>query len=202
MIGHTIEAAQKSTLTRTVVSTDDARIVEVAIELGADVPFERPDELATDDAVAMSVIQHALVAVEAAGDAAYDVVVMLQPTTPFRRASDIDGALNLLETTGADSVISVVEVGGHHPARMKYLEGDRLIDPEFCEAFENQPRQALRPMYLRNGAIYATRRDILLQGSFKGADCRAWVMSEVLSVNIDTEFDFRFAEWLTDQMPA
>jgi len=72
-----------------------------------------------------------------------------------------------LETSGADSVISVVDVEGHHPARMKYLDGDRLIDPPFCEAVENQPRQELRSMFLRNGAIYATRRDVVMSGSFK-----------------------------------
>lgn len=98
--------------------------------------------------------------------------------------------------TGADSVISVVDVEGHHPARMKYLEGDRLIDPDFCEAYENQPRQELRTMYIRNGAIYLTRRDVLMAGSFKGKDCRALIMESERSVNIDNMLDFDYAAFL------
>lgn len=198
LIVHTIEAALASDrLSRVVVTTDDDDIARVATAAGAEVPFRRPAELATDSARALPVIEHALLATEALeqGDP-YDVVVMLQPTTPLRAAADIDGALELLEDSGADSVISVVDVGGHHPARMKLLEAGRLVDPPFAEAYENQPRQELVPLYLRNGAIYATRRDVLLGGSFKGADCRAWVMPQERSVNIDTEDDFRYAEWL------
>lgn len=203
LIVHTIEAALGSArLSRVVVSTDDDGIAEVAAAAGADVPFRRPAELATDSARAVPVIQHAVGALEDAGDEPYDVVVMLQPTSPFRTPGDIDGALELLERSGADSVISVVDVGGHHPARMKFLDGDRLVDPPFAEAYENQPRQELTPMVLRNGAIYATRRSVLDAGGFKGADCRAWVMPEARSANIDTETDFRFAEWLLAQGSA
>lgn len=193
LIGHTIAAAAGATLlTRTIVSTDDDVIASVAVSLGADVPFTRPAELATDSARAIDVLQHAVAAV----GGPYDAVVMLQPTTPFRTSGDIDGALELLEASGADSVISVVEVGGHHPARMKFLDGDRLVDPPYCEAYENQARQELEPMYLRNGAIYATRTAVLERGSLKGKDCRAWVMPARVSVNIDTEDDFRYAAWL------
>lgn len=197
LIAHTINAARGSTrLARCVVSTDDPEITRVAATHGGDAPFVRPAHLATDSAASLGVMQHALRALEQADPATrYDVLVMLQPTTPFRTALDIDGALALLERTGADSVISVMDVQGHHPARMKYLDGDRLIDPPFAEAVENQPRQQLRPMYIRNGAVYATRRDVLMGGSFKGKDCRAWIMPAERSVNIDTLDDFAYAEW-------
>jgi N-acylneuraminate cytidylyltransferase len=200
LIAWTIDAALAAKrLTRVVLSTDDEEIAQVARALGADVPFVRPADLSSDAARAIPVLQHALAACEAAGDAPYDAVVMLQPTTPFRTAADLDGALELLEKSGADSVISVVDVEGHHPARMKYLEGDRLVDPPFCEAYENQPRQELRAMYVRNGAIYATRRAVLASGSLKGHDCRALVMPVERSVNIDTSLDFRYAEWLRQE---
>ncbi|MCB0620389.1 MAG: acylneuraminate cytidylyltransferase family protein, partial [Saprospiraceae bacterium] len=113
-----------------------------------------------------------------------------------RTGADIDRAIEILEKTGADSVISVVDVEGHHPARMKYLEDGRLIDPDFCEAYENQPRQELRPMYLRNGMIYLTRREVMRSGSFKGSDCRALIVETHRSVNIDTPLDFELAEFL------
>lgn len=195
LLAWSVEAAKNAKrVTRCVVSTDDQKIVDAAKAAGADVPFTRPPELATDSARSLPVMVHALDALEKLGQT-FDVAVMLQPTTPYRTAADLDGALELLERTGADSVISVVDVGAWHPARMKYLEGDRLIDPPFCEREENQPRQELPPMYIRNGAIYATKVSVLRGGSFKGKDCRAWVMPEQRSVNIDTASDFAMAEW-------
>lgn len=197
LLAWTAEAAlSASRLSRVVLSTDDDEIAEAGRVLGLDVPFRRPAELATDSARAIPVMQHALDEVERVGSIVYDVAVMLQPTTPFRTAADIDNTLALLEATGADSVISVVAVGGYHPARMKYLEGDRLVDPPFCEAFENQPRQELQEMFIRNGAIYATRTAVIRSGSLKGADCRGWTMPPERSVNIDTERDFQYAEWI------
>ncbi|HAP58773.1 MAG TPA: N-acylneuraminate cytidylyltransferase [Cytophagales bacterium] len=199
LLAYTLEAARDSQLTRTIVSTDSEEIAEVARGMGGDVPFLRPEELATDSAKAIPVLQHALRAVEAAGDASYDAIMMLQPTTPFRSAADINESLEILANSEADSVISVVDVEATHPARMKYLEGDRLLDPDFCEAYENQPRQELQPMYIRNGAIYLTRRRVLLANSLKGQDCRAQVQDKMVSVNIDTEHDFAYAEWVYER---
>ena len=199
LIGHTINFAKKLKPKKIFVSTDSEEIAKVAREYGAEVPFIRPGDLATDKAKAIPVIQHALEFLAEQGED-YDAVMMLQPTTPFRRTVDIDEAITTLKETGADSVISVVDVQGHHPARMKYLSEDGLlIDPDFCEAYENQPRQELQPMYLRNGAIYLTRKEILDQNSFKGKDCRAQIMPDELSVNIDTELDFAYAGWVYDQ---
>ena len=121
---------------------------------------------------------------------------LLQPTNPFRRAEDIDGAIELLETTGADSVISFVDVGEKHPARMKYISAEgRVVDPPFAEAFEGQRRQDLPKVYLREGSIYLTRTGVLVQdGSFKGRDCRGWLVPEERACNIDTPFDLFIAE--------
>ncbi|MBA9076975.1 cytidylyltransferase domain-containing protein [Rufibacter quisquiliarum] len=198
LIAYTLEAAAASQLTRTIVSTDDEHIAQVAKEWGGDVPFIRPSDLATDLANSIGVVQHALRTMEELEGGQYDAVMLLQPTTPFRRTEDIDKALSILAETQADSVISVVDVEGHHPARMKFIKDGKLIDPEFCEAYENQPRQELETMYIRNGAIYLTKRDILLNNSFKGKDCRALVMPGNLSVNIDTAFDFDYAQWILD----
>lgn len=202
LIAYTIDVAKKSQLADVIVSTDSKEIAQVSEDNGATVPFLRPKELATDSAKAIPVIIHALKEMEQKTGSTYDAVMMLQPTSPFKLVSDINKAIDLLSSSGADSVISVVNVSGHHPARMKYLEGDRLIDPDFCEEYENQPRQELRPMYIRNGAIYLTRKDILLSDSFKGSDCRALIMPEERSVNIDTEIDFRYASWIKKEILA
>lgn len=197
LIAYTIEAAIESKLDTVIVSTDDQEIADVAKRFGADVPFLRPDNLANDSAKSLPVMLHALNFMEEQSGKNYDAVMMLQPTTPHRTIEDIDKAIDLLEQTNADSVISVVDVEGHHPARMKFMEDGKLIDPPYCEAYENQPRQELTPMYIRNGAIYLTKKEVLLANSFKGKDCRALVMPASRSVNIDSVLDFQMAEFLT-----
>jgi CMP-N-acetylneuraminic acid synthetase len=88
-----------------------------------------------------------------------------------------------------------VDVGEKHPARMKFLNEDsRVIDPPFVEQFEGQRRQDLVKMYLREGSIYLTKRDVLmLQHSLKGQDCRAWLVPVERACNIDTPFDLFLA---------
>jgi CMP-N-acetylneuraminic acid synthetase len=131
----------------------------------------------------------------------FDAVCVLQPTCPLRLPEDIDGAVELLESTGADSVISFVRVSGCHPARMKYVQSDgRVMDPPFKEQLEGQRRQELPPLYLRAGSIYLTRTPVLTeQGSFQGRDCRALIIPEERACNIDTEYDFMVAECLVER---
>jgi len=196
LLAYTAEAALASRkLTRTILSTDDENIARVGRELGLDVPFMRPAELAGDDVPTLPVLQDVVRKLEAGGEV-YDAILTLQPTNPLRRTQDIDGAIELLEKTGADSVISFVDVGERHPARMKWIEADgRVSDPPFAEVFEGQPRQQLKKLYLREGSIYLTRRSVLMeQNSLKGKDCRAWIVPEERARNIDTPFDLRIAE--------
>jgi CMP-N-acetylneuraminic acid synthetase len=196
LIAYTIKAALNSNLTHVIVSTDSQTIADIAISYGANVPFLRPDNLATDTASSMPVAIHGLLEMEKLYECQYDAVMLLQPTTPFRTTEDINNAISLLIEKETDSVISVVDVGGTHPARMKYLKEGLLIDPPFCEEKENQNRQELEPMFIRNGAIYLSKRNVLLKGTYKGDSCAALIMPNNRSVNIDTIFDFEYAEWL------
>lgn len=193
LLAWTARAAAGSALTRCVLSTDDAEIAAVGRAAGLDVPFQRPTELSTDAASSLDVALHALTHVESEGDERYDAVMLLQPTSPFRTRDDIDRAIALLQETEADSVISVVDVGGHHPARMKRIEDGRLIDPPYVEAVENQPRQELEPLVIRNGAIYLTRVEVLRTRSFRGRDARALIMNAERSINIDVPLDLLLA---------
>jgi CMP-N,N'-diacetyllegionaminic acid synthase len=198
LLAHTALAAQQSKLlTRVILSTEDAEIAEVGRKWGLEVPFQRPAELARDDTPGIAVLEHAVQQMEAQG-ARFDAIFTLQPTNPLRRPEDIDGAIELLERTAADSVISFVDAGEHHPARMKYIDGDgRVSDPPFGEAVEGQRRQDLPKLYLREGSIYLTRRDILMNDhSVKGRDCRAWLVATDRACNIDEPFDMVLAEFL------
>ena len=187
LIQWTIQAALGSNLERVVVSTDDDEIAEISKSLGAEVPFKRPAELSSDQTLSIDVVLHALDVLEED----FDAVMMLQPTSPFRTSIDIEGAIKIID--GASSVISVVPVEGTHPARMKFVEDGVLIDPPFAESIENMPRQELRPMYIRNGAIYLTRISDLRHRTFKGALSRALIMPKERSINIDTGFDLALA---------
>jgi CMP-N-acetylneuraminic acid synthetase len=196
LIAYTIEAAKDSkVLTHTVVSTDSEEIATIVKSLGASVPFMRPPVLATDMAASLPVIQHAVNEMEAILKCRFDAIVMLQPTCPLRSASDIDEAVDKLFNSGADSVISVVDVGGHHPLRMKRIVGDRLINYIEQGAEDMRPRQILPPTYIRNGALYVARRETIMEKqSFVGEDCRAYIMPSDRSVNIDVFEDLLVAE--------
>jgi len=196
LISHTIKAGLKSTmLTECIVSTDSEAIKNIAEEFGANVPFKRPGELSSDLALPLPVMQHAVKFMEKLRNYNYDAVVMLQPTTPLRLSDDIDEALELLFETNADSVISVVVVEANHPFRMKRIIDGRLVN-YIDQGYEDmRPRQVLPPVYIRNGAIYATKRDILVNtNSFTGNDVRAYVMPAERSVNIDSMKDYIIAK--------
>jgi len=190
LVEWTARSALTSSLDRLVISTDSQEIADEARRVGVDVPFIRPNELAQDSSLTIDVVQHALD--ELKGD--WDAVMILQPTSPFRTASDIDTCIEMLADSAADSVISVTPVGDHHPARMKFIENGFLIDPPFSEDVEGRPRQSLQSLFLRNGAIYLTRTEVVNGGSIKGASSMAYVMPEERSANIDTEFDLMVAE--------
>ena len=187
LIQWTIQAALGSSLSRVVVSTDAQEIATVSQSLGAEVPFMRPTELSSDSALSIDVVLHALDVLAEE----FDAVMMLQPTSPFRTTSDIDAAIKFID--GASSVISVVPVEGTHPARMKFIENGILIDPPFAETTENMPRQELRPMFIRNGAIYLTRTPEIRNRTFKGSLSRALVMPKERSINIDSYFELSIA---------
>ena len=199
LLAYTIEAALASKcLTDVVVSTEDLEIATVAKKCGAQVPFMRPAELASDTALSRPVVEHAVSEMEKLRLQTYDVVVMLQPTTPLRSPEDIDAGLNLIKETEADSVISVVNVGGYHPFRMKRIIADNILINFIDQGYEDmRPRQVLPPVYIRSGALYIVRRAVLMeQHSFVGTDCRAYIMPEERAVNIDTRFDLLLAEQL------
>lgn len=198
MLAYTAEAALRSRyVSRTILSTDDPDIAAAGREYGLDVPFLRPAELSGDAVPHVPVLQHAVGAVEA-GDGRYDAILTLQPTNPLRRVEDIDRAIRLLEESDADSVISFFDVGEKHPARMKMIDAEGwAIDPPFAEAVEGQPRQQLAKLFLREGSIYLTRRDVLMeQHSLKGKRCKALIIPEERACNIDSPFDLIVAEQL------
>ncbi len=198
LLAYTAEAALAAVrLDRVVLSTDDPEIAAVGEELGLDVPFMRPAELATDDAPTLPVIQHALSALAASGDC-YDAVCLLQPTTPFRPVGAVDGCVQLLETSGADTVISVRATPSHlHPQWAFIADADGFLALA-CGAGAPPPRrQLLPPAYHRDGAVYVVRRKTVESGTLFGERVAGCVLTGAPAVNIDEAEDWDRAErWL------
>jgi len=197
LIVHTIEQAKQSTkVNRVIVSTDGMKIAEISKEAGAEVPFARPSVLASDDTPAFPVVQHALQWLKQHEGYQPDVVVLLQPTSPLRRSEHIDQGVELLLKTQADSVISLCETE-HSPYWMKLLDEKGQVKPFIESKIEYFRRQDLPIVYRLNGAIYATRYNIIKERNrLLGDDVRALVMTREDSVDVDDEIDFLLAELL------
>ena len=179
----TVAAARHSTeLTRFVVSTDDD---EIAAAAGADV-LRRPAELAQDDTPMIDVVRHAV------DELAPEVVVLLQPTSPLRRAEHIDAAVRLLLDSGADSVVSVVAVPHRYvPEALMDLRDGRVVPRAAVQSRHEKPIA-----YARNGPAVLAVRVTSIRDDLFGRDCRPYVMDERDSLDVDTAFDLELADVL------
>jgi CMP-N,N'-diacetyllegionaminic acid synthase len=194
LLAYTADAARGSRrLTRVVVSTDDQQIADAARELGLEVPFLRPADLANDTAPMLPVLLHAVEQLRGAGFAP-DAVVLLQPTSPLRRAEHIDAAIDLLEKSGADTVVSVIDVPHQfNPVSVMKLDGDRLTP--FLDGPQVLRRQDKPRVFARNGpAVLAVRTQVLERGSLYGDDVRPLVMTAEDSLDLDTPADLQLLE--------
>jgi len=195
LIVYTIESAKKSKyLNRIIASTEDKEIAEISKKYGAEV-IERPAKFAKDDAPALPVFQHVVDFLEKNDKYKPDIIVILQPTSPLREGRDIDRAIEKLLQTNCDSVVSVCEFD-HSPYWAYKLNGDK-IEYFVKSKYNTARRQDLPKIYRPNGAVYVTRRKILIEENrVLGGDTRAIIMPLERSVDIDTELDFKFAEFL------
>ena len=169
-----------------IVSTDDTDIENVC--KGLDISYFQRKEASDTQSSA-----EALWEVQRIMDK-YDYIVEIMCTNPLKTVEDIDGVIEKLDETDADSVVSVVRIWDNHPSRVKYIEDDRLVDfyPEVLES----RRQDLTPAaYVRNGSIYAMTFDQLkIKQQRLGEDTRPYIMPEKRTVNIDEPIDLKLAE--------
>ncbi len=194
LLAWTVEVALESaSLDRVIISTDDPEIAEVGKNLGAEVPFLRPAELATDTSTSMDVILHAIHWLDDNEKYRPDYVLLLQPTSPLRTATDIRESISLAREKHADSVVSVCE-SHQHPLWMKGVnEEGKLIDL-YPQSAASTRRQDLSPVVALNGAIYLASRTFLLSERTFISDCTyAYVMPENRSLDVDTPWDLYLA---------
>lgn len=195
LIAWTIDAARSTDrLDRLILSTDDDEIAALGRQYGADVPFIRPPELASDTATGNDVILHALKTLAANGKT-YDFVVVLQPTSPLRIGEDIDAAIELLLAKRASAVISVCQTD--HPPEWSNTLPDDLSMRDFLRPGVRDTRsQDLPTNYRLNGAIYIYDCAQLLRGETAQFDesTYAYIMPRQRSVDIDEAIDVDIAE--------
>lgn len=188
LIGYTIDAATNSKrLDDVVVSTENKEIFDICYKYGTKV-LERPEILATDWAKSIDVILDVLTKEEC------DVVVLLQPTCPFRTSQDIDDAIKLFQKNKCDSVISMAEAGANQCWLMK-IKGNRYLTPVFGHKYFSQRSQDLPKMYVPNGAIYVSTPDVLRRHkSFYTNKVLPYIMPRERSIDIDDFDDWILAE--------
>lgn len=188
-----IEALKSKYITRVIVSTDDQEIADVAREYGAEIPFLRPDFLASDMALAIDNYVYTIDRLSKESGVDIKEFVVLQPTSPLRIVDDIDGAIEMYYNKKADSVISYTKES--HPVTWhRYIDEDGHFENIFPEKVLN--RQSLRVSYYPNGAVYVFSTKLIKAGSYTSDNSFCYVMPRNRSVDIDYIEDFEYAEFL------
>lgn len=196
LIQYTIESAKDSGLmTDLVVSTDDPEIESIATSLGASSPFLRPARLAQDDTPTLPVLQHLIIELQQTGRV-YDAVCLLQPTSPLRPAHYISGCVELLVNNNLDACFTMREIPhefnphwafkADSDGHLRIATGDEKLIPR---------RQELPKAYIREGSVYLTTVDCLLnKDSLYGEKFMGYLTDSAAFINIDTLADWAEAE--------
>jgi CMP-N-acetylneuraminic acid synthetase len=191
----TFNAARRSRmLTRTILSTDDAEMAGYARGELIEVPFMRPQELATDSATAIDVTLHAIACLESQEGWTPEYVALLQPTSPLRIAADVDGCIDMAIKRGTNAVLSVVKTCAH-PYLMRTMDEHDVLRPFTNSGLFASRKQDLPPVVMPNGAVYVARTSVL-------KDLKTWhpegavgyLMPVERSLDIDTDWDITLAD--------
>jgi CMP-N,N'-diacetyllegionaminic acid synthase len=203
LMSYTITAAKKSKyIDRIILSTEDDEIKKVGVKYGAEAPFDRPKDLAKDDTKLPPVTKHAMEYMDDNGFKA-DIIVQLQPVCPFITTKLIDESIEKVLYRGCSSAVSLKKVTNGHPYRMKtILEREDMTFEPFIKDIPVDTFQSsyyLPEVYVSSGAIYTRKRKLLEE--YNGEDFAlgdrpgAVVLSEIESIDVNTTFDFKLAEF-------
>jgi CMP-N,N'-diacetyllegionaminic acid synthase len=188
--------AQLDWLDRKIISTDSKDYAEEGRLHGLEVPFLRPGELSQDFSSAIDTLVHALTECERIDGGRFDIVLIVEPTSPLRTAQDVEAVTRLLIKSGADSAVSVSAVPSkHHPAKVFRLEDQHLRF--FAAAGAGViARQSLEPLYSRNGVCYSLTRECVLNKRQIITEQTVGYLIDRHVVNIDEEIELEWAEFL------
>jgi CMP-N,N'-diacetyllegionaminic acid synthase len=198
LIYYTIKESLKSKyLTNYIISTDSKKIAKICKEYKVDVPFLRPKNISTDKSSSAIAIKHSLLMSEKIYNKKFDYVVEIMSTNPLKTYRDIDNVIKMVIQNNFDSVIAVNQVFDCHPARIKKIKKNRLVDFAVKEKLESR-RQDLKPYaYIRSGSIYAMSRKFVMKGlRFKSKVSVPYILPQSRVINIDEKIDLELARIL------
>ncbi|MGE4158103.1 MAG: acylneuraminate cytidylyltransferase family protein [Planctomycetota bacterium] len=197
LIAHAVKVGMESVCDEVALSTDSPAYAREGLKAGAHVPCLRPGHLAKDSTPMMGVIQHMVAEIEKEGERV-DIVVLLQPTSPLRTAKDVDRSIKLLKRSRADSVVSVVRVPDHYNPCTILWQGKKGLYFPLNKDYKYSRRQDMPPAWIRNGAIYVFRRELLKRrkSTFFGEKMLPYEMDPRFHVNIDAPEDLKKARSL------
>jgi CMP-N,N'-diacetyllegionaminic acid synthase len=203
LIAYSIEQARDSNLFRAIaVSSDSDHILEIAKAYGADHLVKRPDELATDASPKLPAIRHCVVEVERIRGEVCETIVDLDATSPLRRVRDIVEAVAVLEASAAGNLITAMPARRSPYFNLIELDGQgapRLSKP-VATSFVR--RQDVPQCFDMNASIYVWRRQVLFDSlSIFNPDTHLYIMPEEHSIDIDSELDFKFVEFVMSTRP-
>lgn len=205
LVAWPVQAAKNApSVDRVIISTDDKTIAEVAVEAGAELPFMRPAELASDTASSMEVIRHAINTLADKGDK-YDYILLLEPTSPLTDSDDIEKALAILDSARdrADSIVGISRVEAAHPEYDVNLGDDGIIKPFISQDFRSlKRRQDIQDLYFLDGSLYLSSvNSFLLHGSFYHERTLGFVVPRWKSFEVDDLLDWIIIESLIEKLP-
>lgn len=198
LIAWTIEEAKKSQyIDRIIVSTDDDEIAKVSRDYGAETPFIRPQELATDEAKSNDIILHTLHWIEHNEKMQYNAFIFLQPTSPFRSTKHIDESIKKFYHDDFSDALVSVKISKDNPYWMKKINSRGYLTNFMSGQKIPTRRQDLPDVYTLNGAIYIASWNFFKNHkNFYASNCQFFLMDKWSSVDIDEEIDFKLAECL------
>lgn len=202
LVAHQIETALGTkSVDKVIVSTDHDEIAEAARNAGATVPFSRPSEFASDDIPVIAAIKHAAEYWQEQHQTP-DYTLCLQPTSPFTSPDTVEAAIEKIQSTDCDSVVSVERVTETHPYRAYQLADDKVRPIDGLTITAPDQRQDRPNVYGFTGAIYLRQTELLFEWEYDdfalGDDVRAVIQSGIETIDIDTEFQLRVARAFVD----
>lgn len=196
LVEYIIQSALSAKLLDTiVVNSDDEKVLNIASKYQDLIPIKRPQSIAGDKASALEYVNHTLkLLLEKKLE--YDIIVILQPTSPLTLSTDIDETIQLLINSKSDSAVSIMKLDhAIHPIKMKTLEGNKLT-PFLEDENGRMAEHELPTIFVRNCSVYASTIKTINENKVIGDDCRGYLMPSDRSVDINDQLDFDFAEFL------
>jgi CMP-N,N'-diacetyllegionaminic acid synthase len=197
LICHIIESAINSKYLTNIAVTSDSKQISKISNNYRNIDFiNRPKHLALDKSPAIDYVNHTIESYRSK-NMIFDIVVILQPTSPFTLGKDIDNCVKKLLNSNADSVVSMMKVAHHiHPSKLKLIKNDQVL-PYIEDEIKIKLAHELEDIYVRNCSIYASKKHVIESGKIIGGDCKPYIMPFERSVDINDSFDFQFAKFLT-----